>query len=176
MCGMQRTTVSPSSSSTRRSTPCVAGCCGPMLISMCSPSSSGSSAGGASIGTTIARLVRRRAGRAAAVPARRARSSRARLRPCVSSSPSLLSHLLAAAQGAAACPRQVLERIGDRQLFHRVPRLGIRRERLTQLLGAAEAAAQRESPSAADILPCTAPTSGCGADRDGPSKRMPNMS
>ena len=41
-----RTTVSPSSSSTSRRTPCVAGCCGPMLISMCSPSRSGSSAGG----------------------------------------------------------------------------------------------------------------------------------
>jgi hypothetical protein len=40
MCGMQRITVSPSSSSTRRSTPCVAGCCGPMLMSMCSPAMS----------------------------------------------------------------------------------------------------------------------------------------
>src|SRR3712207_8383832 len=43
--------VSPSSSSTRRSTPCVAGCCGPMLISMCSPARSGSSAGTGSICT-----------------------------------------------------------------------------------------------------------------------------
>src|SRR5439155_1281277 len=34
---MTRTTVSPSSSTTSRSTPCVAGCCGPRLISMCSP-------------------------------------------------------------------------------------------------------------------------------------------
>src|SRR5919107_1902143 len=50
-CGMHRTTVSPSSSSTRRSTPCVAGCCGPMLMSMCSPASSGSIAGGASSAT-----------------------------------------------------------------------------------------------------------------------------
>src|SRR2546427_811678 len=33
---MQRTTTSPSSSTTRRSTPWVAGCCGPMLSSMCS--------------------------------------------------------------------------------------------------------------------------------------------
>src|ERR1700730_4643242 len=32
MCGSTRSTTSPSSSSTRRSTPCAAGCCGPKLI------------------------------------------------------------------------------------------------------------------------------------------------
>src|SRR4051794_2983241 len=31
MCGTHRTTVSPSRSSTSRSTPCVDGCCGPMF-------------------------------------------------------------------------------------------------------------------------------------------------
>src|SRR5258708_4142136 len=34
---MQFTTFSPSSSSSRRSTPCVLGCCGPMLSSIVSP-------------------------------------------------------------------------------------------------------------------------------------------
>src|SRR5918995_6349876 len=39
--GSQRTTVSPSSSSMSRRSPCIAGCCGPMLISMVSrPNSS----------------------------------------------------------------------------------------------------------------------------------------
>ena len=32
MTGFVRSTVSPSSSSMRRSTPCVLGCCGPMLM------------------------------------------------------------------------------------------------------------------------------------------------
>src|SRR5262245_6807906 len=32
MCGSTRSTISPSSSSTRRSTPCAAGCCGPKLM------------------------------------------------------------------------------------------------------------------------------------------------
>src|SRR6186997_2948326 len=32
MCGSTRSTTSPSSSSTRRSTPCAAGCCGPKLM------------------------------------------------------------------------------------------------------------------------------------------------
>src|ERR1044071_7309525 len=32
MCGSTRVTTSPSSSSTRRSTPCAAGCCGPKLM------------------------------------------------------------------------------------------------------------------------------------------------
>src|SRR6476619_954936 len=32
MCGSTRSTTSPSSSSTRRNTPCAAGCCGPKLM------------------------------------------------------------------------------------------------------------------------------------------------
>src|SRR5580698_3079036 len=32
ICGSTRSTTSPSSSSTRRNTPCAAGCCGPKLI------------------------------------------------------------------------------------------------------------------------------------------------
>ncbi len=43
MCGSQRSTISPSSSSTSRSTPCAAGCCGPKLMLKlrirCSPGS-----------------------------------------------------------------------------------------------------------------------------------------
>src|SRR4030066_31131 len=39
MSGMQLTTTSPSSSNSRRSTPWVLGCCGPMLSSIVSPSS-----------------------------------------------------------------------------------------------------------------------------------------
>ena len=42
MIGLQRSTVSPRSSSISRSTPCVLGCCGPMLMIIVS-SSSGSS-------------------------------------------------------------------------------------------------------------------------------------
>src|SRR5579872_5901479 len=41
MTGVQSTTVSPSSCSTRRSTPCVLGCCGPMLTVIVSLRSSG---------------------------------------------------------------------------------------------------------------------------------------
>src|SRR5437868_2598523 len=41
--GAQERTVSPSSSSTRRSTPCVLGCCGPMLMVMVSVRMSGMS-------------------------------------------------------------------------------------------------------------------------------------
>src|SRR3954453_19292575 len=41
ICGSTRSTTSPSSSSTRRRTPCAAGCCGPKLIvklrMLCSP-------------------------------------------------------------------------------------------------------------------------------------------
>src|SRR6185503_1915582 len=41
MVGSAETTVSPSSSSTRLSTPCVLGCCGPMLTVIVSLRSSG---------------------------------------------------------------------------------------------------------------------------------------
>src|ERR1043165_4107360 len=41
MCGSTRSTTSPSSSSTRRSTPCAAGCCGPKLMLNCRMSVSG---------------------------------------------------------------------------------------------------------------------------------------
>src|SRR5689334_22345172 len=143
MCGTQRTTVSPSSSSTRRSTPCVAGCCGPMLISMCSPSSSGSAAGGALRGTRF--------------PASSVASGTRCGRPCASrpvveSSTStvrvfvamLLSHLLAGAQPLTLLERELIERLQHRQLFHRVLGLGVERQDLPQLLGAAEPSAERE--------------------------------
>src|SRR5919199_6007118 len=42
MWGVHLSTVSPSSSSTRRSTPCVEGCCGPMLMVIVSPLVAGS--------------------------------------------------------------------------------------------------------------------------------------
>src|SRR3954452_19519747 len=143
MCGTQRTTVSPSSSSTSRSTPCVAGCCGPMLISMCSPSSSGSPAGAAVSGTRFpASSVARgtRCGRPCAS------------RPVVESSTStvrvfvamLLSHLLAGAQPLPLLERELIEGVQHRQLFHRVLGLGVQREDLAELLGAAESPAERE--------------------------------
>src|SRR5215217_5755242 len=140
MCGMQRTTVSPSSSSTSRSTPCVAGCCGPMLMSMCSPARSGSMSGGGAIVTVF--------------PDSSTASGTRRGRPCASnpvveSSTStvrfvvamLLSHLLARSQPALHVVRQILERVGDRQLFLGVARFGIGGQRLPQLLGSAEASA-----------------------------------
>ena len=45
MTGLARTTVSPSSSIMIRSTPCVEGCCGPMLMIIVSPSPSSSGHG-----------------------------------------------------------------------------------------------------------------------------------
>src|SRR6478609_4734213 len=143
MCGMHRTTVSPSSSSTRRSTPCVAGCCGPMLISMCSPSRSGSTAGAAVTGTRFpSRSV------ASGTRWGRPRASS----PVVDSSTStvrftvamLLSHLLAGAEARPHVGGQLLERFDDRDLFHAVLGLWILRENLPQLLRPAEPAAQRE--------------------------------
>src|SRR5262249_1340557 len=140
---MHRTTVSPSSSRTKRSTPCVAGCCGPMLISMCSPSSSGSIDGGASSATgdpLSSTTSGTRFGRPSAS------------RPVVESSTStvrffvamLLSRALAFAKAALHVGREILERIRDRQLFLGVARLGIRGQRLSQLLGAAEPPPQRK--------------------------------
>src|SRR5688500_12748594 len=143
--GMQRTTVSPSSSSTSRSTPCVAGCCGPMLMSMCSPERSGSSVAGGSIVITLpeASVTRgTRAGRpCASRPLVESWTSTVRFWVAMSW---LLSRLLPALQALAHVGGQVLERIRDRELLHRVARLGLRGERLAQLLRAAEAAAERE--------------------------------
>src|SRR5687768_2822374 len=143
MCGMHRTTVSPSSSSTRRSTPCVAGCCGPMLMSMWSPSRAGSIGSGGSIVRTFPSSVAERGRRVGRPWASR---------PVVESATStvrrsaILFSDLFVADGEALphLVRQILERGRDRQLFHRVARLRIGGERLTQLLRAAEAAAQRE--------------------------------
>src|ERR1051326_6843856 len=144
MCGMQRTTVSPSSSSTSRSTPCVAGCWGPMLMSMCSPARSGSMAGGASRATgepPSSTTSGTRCGRPCAS------------RPVVDSSTStvrfvamapLFSRLLARAQARAHVVRQILERLRNRKLFFRVARFGIGGQCLTQLLGSAEPATKRK--------------------------------
>src|SRR5215467_6542534 len=140
---MQRTTVSPSSSSTSRSTPCVAGCCGPMLMSMCSPSRSGSIVGGSATATVL--------------PASSTASGTRRGRPCASipvvdNSTSivrfvvamLLARPLAGGETPPHVRRQILERLRDGQLILRVARFRIRGERLPKLLGAAEAAAQRK--------------------------------
>src|SRR5947207_999033 len=145
MCGMHRTTVSPSSSSTRRSTPCVAGCCGPRLMSICSPSRAGSSDVGASIATADpppSTINGTRCGRPSAS------------RPVVDSSPSivrrvvampsLFSRRLARAQPPSHVVRQILEGLGDRELLLRVARLRICRERLTQLLRATEPPTKRK--------------------------------
>src|SRR3954469_13205136 len=73
-------------------------------------------------------------------------------RPLVESSTStvrfvvamLLSHRFAGAQAPAHVVRQILERLSDRQLVFRVPRLGVGGECLTKLLGTTEAAARGE--------------------------------
>src|SRR3990172_7239954 len=57
MSGMQLTTRSPSSSSSRRSTPCVLGCCGPMLSRTVSPVSARPETRCFSSSTVISRVV-----------------------------------------------------------------------------------------------------------------------
>ncbi len=69
-------------------------------------------------GDDVAAVVRRRAGRAADGPAHRVRSWRARLRPCVSWSPCYSPVRLAGAEAAPHVGGQILERLGDRELFH----------------------------------------------------------
>ena len=49
MCGVTSETISPSVRSTNRSTPCVLGCCGPMLTSISSVRTSNSMTRGSSI-------------------------------------------------------------------------------------------------------------------------------
>src|SRR3954468_3144857 len=143
MCGMHRTTVSPSSSSTSRSTPCVAGCWGPMLMSICSPASSGSTAGGASSATGEPPSSTTRGTRCGRPCASRplVESSTSTVRRVVAM-PVLFPRLLASAQPPAHVVRQILKRLSDRELLLRVPRLRICRERLPQLLGAAETTAK----------------------------------
>src|SRR5688572_6630157 len=140
---MHRTTVSPSSSSTSRSTPCVAGCCGPMLISMCSPPSSGSSIGGSSTAmadplASVTNGVRTGRPRSSSPVVARATST---VRFVVAM---LFPGALARFQSLAHLVGKILERVGDRQLLHRVPRFRIGGQCLTQLLRAREAAAQGE--------------------------------
>src|SRR5687768_5655932 len=73
-------------------------------------------------------------------------------RPVVDSSTSivrlpeaiLLARPLAGAKALPHVLGQILERVGDGQLFHRVAGLGILREGLSKLLSAAETATQRE--------------------------------
>ena len=56
MIGLQRSTVSPWSSSINRSTPCVDGCCGPMLMIMvCSSSASSGISGSAAASASLMR-------------------------------------------------------------------------------------------------------------------------
>src|SRR6476469_1461840 len=144
MCGMHRTTVSPSSSSTRRSTPCVAGCCGPMLMSMCSPSSSGAVpiAGGSSVVTgpfsvTVVGLRTKRP--SASTPAVPSATSTVRVVVAM-----LFPRPFAAGESAAHVFGEILERLRDRQLFHGVASLGGDPNRLTKMLRSTEAATQRE--------------------------------
>src|ERR1043166_4494382 len=140
---MQRTTVSPSSSSTSRSTPWVAGCCGPMLMSICSPSRSGSRVIAGSIVTTFPPS-------SVASGTRRGRPCESR--PVVESSTStvrlvvamLLPPLLAGVEASLHVLREILERLDDRQLVHRVARFRIRGQRLAQLFRTREASAKRE--------------------------------
>src|SRR5690348_4580130 len=145
MCGMHRTTVSPSSSSTRRSTPCVAGCWGPRLMSMCSPARSGSSDGGASRATgepLSSTTSGTRCGRpCASIPVVDSSTSTVRF---VLAMALLFSRLLARAQPATHIVRQILERLRDRELLLRVARFRIGRERLPQLFRTTESSAQRK--------------------------------
>src|ERR1039458_3675484 len=134
---MHRTTVSPSSSSTRRRTPCVAGCCGPMLMSMCSASSSGSIAGIGSTATAESPPATRgtRCGRPwASMPVVESSTSSVRL--------VLLTGLLTARDPGAHVQRELFECVGDGQLLHRVARFRVRGERLPELFRAAETAAE----------------------------------
>src|SRR4029079_2009194 len=62
----------------------------------------------------------------------------------VSALPLLFSCRLAAAEALPHVRRQVLERVSDRKFFHRIPRLGIGRESLPQLLRATESTTQRK--------------------------------
>src|SRR4051794_23302670 len=106
-----------------------------MLMSMCSPSSSGSSVIIGFVSTMFP---------AASVP----RATRFG-RPCASSPvveswtstvrfvvAMLFAHLLALVQASSHVGRQVFEGRRDRQLFHGVARFRIRGERLTELFGA----------------------------------------
>src|SRR5450432_1269718 len=157
MCGMHRTKVSPSSSSTRRSTPCVAGCCGPRLMSMCSPWSSGAApiAGGSSVVTAPFSVT--------VIGVRTARPSEST--PAVPSATStvlvvvamLLTRPFAAGQATTHVFGEILERLRHRELLHRVATFRRDAQRLAQLLGTAEATAQREILSQGIALPIRLP-------------------
>src|SRR5882762_462512 len=134
---MQRTTVSPSSSTTSRNTPWVAGCCGPMLMSMCSSASPGSAA--AVKGTRVARPWASMPGVASSSSTVRLLTARCSLGRFRNDAP------LTAAEPVTHVVRQVARGLDDRQLFQRVIRFRIDVERLPYLLGAGETAAQREA-------------------------------
>src|SRR5512132_2686261 len=57
MCGSTCDTTSPSVRSTSRSTPCVLGCCGPMLTSISSVRTSNSTMRGSSVAVDMAELL-----------------------------------------------------------------------------------------------------------------------
>src|ERR1043165_9559938 len=134
---MQRMTVSPSSSTTRRSTPWVAGCCGPRLTSMCSSPRPGLSGSPAAVSGTRVGLPW------ASTPGVASSSSRVRLLTIGARVGD--DAALAALQPVAHVLGQVAAGIRDRQLLERVVRLGVGIQRLPHLLGAREAAAQREA-------------------------------
>src|SRR5687768_10176053 len=114
-----------------------------MLISMCSPPSSGSSIGGSS--TAIADPL---ASVTNGVRTARPRSSSPVVARATSTVRFVVAMLFPGAfarfQSLPHLVREILERIGDRQLLHRVPRFRIGRQCLTKLLRAREAAAQGE--------------------------------
>src|SRR3954462_7270469 len=105
-----------------------------MLMSMCSPSSSGSSD---VVGVDSTMLPR------SSVPSATRRGRPCASRPLVESSTStvrfvvamLFPHLLALAQATLHVGRQVVKSRGDRKLVHRIPRFRIGGERLPELLG-----------------------------------------
>src|SRR5919197_2407228 len=166
MCGMHRTTVSPSSSSTSRSTPCVAGCCGPRLMSMCSPARSGSMDGGASTATedpVSSRTSGTRCGRpCASRPVVESSTSTVRF---VVAMPALFPRLLAGAKPTPHVLRQILERLGDRQLLLGVARFRIGGECLAELFRATESPAQRKVLAQRIPFPVLLPHENASASR-----------
>src|SRR5215213_8632107 len=143
MCGMQRTTVSPSSSSTSRSTPCVAGCWGPMLMSMCSPwTSSCTSYASPSTGTM---------GACTSAPPGDISGLRVTLyislRSAISAPSAHAAELPLLASGLPPVERvghRLPQHVRDLELHGRVVVFGLERQGAPGLLGAGEAAAQRE--------------------------------
>src|SRR5574341_365959 len=143
---MQRTTTSPSSSTTNRRTPWVAGCWGPRLSNRWSPPRSGSSSAVAAAAPAAADTPSgtRMARPWASSPGVASSNSTGRLL-----TPALPPGLgnrapLTLRQPLAHVLRQLVVRVRDGQLIHGVMGFRVGAQSLADLLGPREAAAQRE--------------------------------